>query len=155
MSNLILVLKNGLKSNFSQVQVEIVDCPDLSQAPFHLASTGLGPPYLLPLVDKTKVYDLVPLLRNIQGYHQKEFFTADAGAGPFPLFDQNCEGIINLKVGCDNKTLTNETRVVRTLYRQTIELSKVPKNETRAALLGNAFMKRQFFFNILFYNSIE
>jgi Domain of Unknown Function (DUF1907) len=150
MSNLILVLKNGLKSNFLQVQVEIVDCPDLSQAPFHLASSGLGgdftivefggPPYLLPLVDKTKVYDLVPLLRNIQGYHQKEFFTAGAGAGPFPLFDQNCEGIINLKVGCDNKTLRNETRVVRTLDRKTIELSKVPKNETRAALLGNLFL---------------
>lgn len=81
----ILVLENGLKTNFAEASVQIVDCPDLSQCPFHLAAPGLGgdgtivefggPPYLLPLVDKSKVYDLVPLLRNIGGYHSKEFFT--------------------------------------------------------------------------------
>jgi hypothetical protein len=31
-----------MKSNFAEVKVEIVNCPDLSQAPFYLASTGLG-----------------------------------------------------------------------------------------------------------------
>jgi hypothetical protein len=29
-----------LKSNFEQVEVEVVDCPDLTKAPFHLAATG-------------------------------------------------------------------------------------------------------------------
>jgi hypothetical protein len=86
------------------------------------------------------VYDLVPLLRKIDGYQAKEFFCAGAGAGPWPLFDQNCEGIINLKVGSDGK-LTNETHVVRTLDRNSIELSKVPQNETRCALLGLSIRK--------------
>ena len=132
------------------MSVEIVDCPDLSQAPFHLASSGLcgdptivefgGPPFLLPLVDKTKVYDLVPLLRNISGYEsqEKEFFACGAGAGPFPLFNQNCEGMLNLAVRSDG-SLKNETHVARTIPGG-IELSKVPSNETRCALLGNLFL---------------
>jgi hypothetical protein len=36
----LVVIKDGLKSNFADVQVDIVDCPDLSQAPYHLASEG-------------------------------------------------------------------------------------------------------------------
>lgn len=142
------MLESGLKANFSEVSVEIVDCPNLSQAPFHLASSGLGgdpiivefggPPFLLPLVDKTKVYDLVTLLRNISGYQNKEFFTCGAGAGPWPLFDQNCEGMINLRAGSDG-SLTNETHVARTVPGG-IELTKVPKEETRCALLGNLFL---------------
>lgn len=132
------------------MSVEIVDCPDLSQAPFHLASFGLGgdptivefggPPFLLPLVDKTKVYDLVPLLRNISGYEsqEKEFFACGAGAGPFPMFNQNCEGILNLSVRSDG-TLKNETHVARTIPGG-FELSKVPNNETRCSLLGNLFL---------------
>lgn len=80
-----------MNSNFSEVKVEIVDCPDLTQAPFHLASSGLGgnativefggPPFLLPNVDRSKVYDLVPLLKNIDGYQGNELFTMGAGAG--------------------------------------------------------------------------
>lgn len=80
-----------MKSNFAEVIVEIVDCPNLSEAPFYLAAAGLGgdqtivefggPPFLLPLVDRSKVYDLVPLLRNIDGFQSKEFFCSGAGAG--------------------------------------------------------------------------
>lgn len=128
--------------------MEIVDCPDLSKAPFHLASSGLGgdetivefggPPFLLPLVDKSKVYDLVPLIRNIKGYQSKEFFTCGAGAGPWPIFDQNCEGMMNLKVGSDG-SLTNKTHVAR-IVPDGVELSKVPSDDTRCALLGNMFL---------------
>ena len=142
------MLENGLKSNFEEVSVEIVECPNLSQAPFHLASSGLGgdpsivefggPPFLLPLVDRSKIYDLVPLMRNIAGYQSKEFFTCGAGDGPWPVYDQNCEGMTNLKVGSDG-TLTNETHVARTIPGG-IELLKVPQNETRCALLGNLFL---------------
>jgi len=52
------VLEDGLKRNYEHVEVEIVDCPDLSQAPFHLAAPGIcgnarladvgGVPYLVP-----------------------------------------------------------------------------------------------------------
>jgi len=145
---LLLVLQATLKSNFADVHVEIVDCPDLTQAPFHLAASGLNgdptivefgsPVFLLPLVDKTKVYDLVPLVRHIGGYESKEFFTCGAGAGPFPLYDQNCEGIINLKVG-SNGSLVNETHTAR-IVGDGMELQKVPTDETRTALLGNLFV---------------
>lgn len=60
------------------------------------------------------------------------------GAGPFPLFDQNCEGIINLKVKEDG-TIINETHVARTINGG-MELQKVPSTETRTALLGNLFL---------------
>lgn len=128
--------------------MEVVDSPDFSQAPFHLAATGVGgdativefggPPFLLPLVDKSKVYDLVTLMRNIPGYQNKEFFTCGAGAGPWPLFDQNCEGMINLRVGSDG-AVTNETHVARTVPGG-FEMTKVPAGETRCALLGNLFL---------------
>lgn len=118
-----------------------------------MASSGLGgdqtivefggPPYLLPLVDRSKVYDLVSLIKNIEGYETKKFFTCGAGAGPWPMFDQNCEGIINLSVDSDG-SLTNETHVARVLpsadNSKPTELVKVPSKETRSALLGNLFL---------------
>lgn len=80
-----------MKTNFAEVKVEVVDCPDLTQAPFHLAAPGIcgdetivefgGVPYLLPLVDRSRIYDLVPMLNNVEGYKQKGFFTMGAGAG--------------------------------------------------------------------------
>jgi hypothetical protein len=91
LENLQEVLQNGLKTNFAEVDVTIIDCPDLSAAPFHLSAPGLsgdqtivefgGPPYLLPNVDRSKVYDLVQMIRNIKGYEDKSFFTCGAGAG--------------------------------------------------------------------------
>ncbi|CRK96432.1 CLUMA_CG009848, isoform A [Clunio marinus] len=148
METLCSVIETGLKSNFSDVSVSVVDCPNLSQAPFHLASSGLGgdatlvefgsPVYLLPLVNKSKIYDIVELLRNISSYESKEFFTCGAGAGPFPIFNQNCEGMLNIRVGSDG-TLKNETHVAR-IVPGGVELSKVPDQETRCALLGNLYL---------------
>ena len=34
------VLELGLKENFAQARVQVVDCPDLTQEPFHLAASG-------------------------------------------------------------------------------------------------------------------
>lgn len=39
-SHRFVALSDGLKSNFSEVTVEVVDCPDLQAAPFHLACNG-------------------------------------------------------------------------------------------------------------------
>jgi hypothetical protein len=85
------VLQKGLKASFAEVDVTVVDCPDLSVAPFHLSAPGLsgdqtlieygGPPYLLPSVDRSKIYDIVPMIKKIKGYENKSFFTCGAGAG--------------------------------------------------------------------------
>lgn len=58
------VLQKGLKDNFADVQVSVVDCPDLRKEPFNFPVKGIcgqtriaevgGVPYLLPLVNKKK-----------------------------------------------------------------------------------------------------
>lgn len=144
------MIENGLKLNFAEVTVSIIDCPDLSQAPYHLASRGLGgdetivefggPPYLLPLVQRDKVYDLHTLVKNIRGYETKEFFVCGAGAGPWPLINQNCEGIINLKANA-NGPINNFTNYVNVNQNGTeYFLHQVEHTETRTALLGNLFL---------------
>lgn len=143
-----LVLENALKRNFDFVTVEVVDSPNLTEDPFYLASPGIGGDpliieygndnYLVPLVDKSKVYDLIPTIRQISSYKEKEFFACGAGAGPFDWLQQCCEGIYNLKVH-QNGSIDNESHVVRTTGNG-IEVLKVPKDVTRAALLGNIFL---------------
>lgn len=96
------VLSNGLKNNFKNVQVEVIDCPNLSQAPFHLTTDGLngkpvllefgGVPYLLPLVDRTKLYDLKTMFEKaVEGQGYEEFYACGAGAGPYPFLGSNVE----------------------------------------------------------------
>lgn len=143
-----LVLEESLKKNFAQVSVEIVDCPDLTKDPFYLASSGLvgdgtiieygNTKYLLPLPDKSKVYDLITSIRRIDGFKEKDFFVCGAGAGPFPLINQNSEGIYNLKVHA-NGSMINEGYLAK-IVASGMELQKFPNNETRAAILGNLFL---------------
>lgn len=96
-------LSTGLNRNFAEVLVEVVDCPDLTAPPYHLASSGLcgsttiidvgGPPFLLPLVDRTKIYDLKSLARKILP-NANTIYLCGAGAGPHPLINSNCEVIV-------------------------------------------------------------
>lgn len=39
---MVLELNGALSKNFERSSVRIVDCPDLTQAPFHLASPGIS-----------------------------------------------------------------------------------------------------------------
>lgn len=47
-----------------------------------------GPPYLLPLVQRDKLYDLAKLAGHL---HRDPAFLAGAGAGPWPYIGRNCE----------------------------------------------------------------
>lgn len=38
---LVAVLQSALKENFAEAQVSVVDCPDLTKSPFHLADPGM------------------------------------------------------------------------------------------------------------------
>ncbi|XP_058463068.1 ester hydrolase C11orf54 homolog [Malaya genurostris] len=144
------VVANGLKSNFATVHVEVVDCPNLMEDPFHLAGQGLngsptlvelgGPPYLLPHVDYTKLYDLVSVSQRALNDTKKEFLAIGAGAGPYPLVDSNCEGMFNLRVHA-NGHVTSESHLARVNPdRKKAVLQKIPSSETRCALLGNIFL---------------
>lgn len=142
------VLSRGLADNFESVSVSVVDSPDLTQSPFNLSSKGIsgdaqlvevgGPPYLMPLVQRDKIYDLHKLLQHLR---RDPAFIAGAGAGPWPYLGVNCEGIINLSVV--NGSVEQGTRVVSVEPRGAVKGSsgylqhRLPNTETRTALLGN------------------
>ncbi|XP_036381308.1 ester hydrolase C11orf54 homolog [Megalops cyprinoides] len=70
------VLHDGLKTNFADAQVSVVDCPDLSQHPFGFPVKGLcgkpritdvgGVPYLVPLVQLDKVYSMNTVAKELE-----------------------------------------------------------------------------------------
>ncbi|XP_053677678.1 ester hydrolase C11orf54 homolog [Anopheles nili] len=141
------VLADGLKSCFSTVDVEVVDCPDLSKAPFHLAGTGLngspvlveigGPPYLLPTVDNTKLYDVVGVAQRALQDDQKPFIVIGAGAGPFPLVNSNCEGMFNIRYNPPGTVVSESHLAMVTADHKNVVIRKIPNTETRCALLAN------------------
>lgn len=141
------VLATGLKSSFATVNVEVVECPDLTKAPFHLAGRGLngsptlveigGPPYLLPNVDRSKLYDLVSVSQRALHDSKKEFIAIGAGAGPFPLVNSNCEGMFNLRYTPPGTVVSESHLAVISPTDRTVTVHKIPNTETRCALLGN------------------
>ena len=105
-------LEKGLLENFSTASVEVVDCPDLTQQPWSLASQGLcgsarlldigGVPFLMPLVMREKLYDMKDYPR-LTGSPQG--LVIGAGAGPWPYLNRNAEMMPNLFVNNDNSVL--------------------------------------------------
>ncbi|MBZ3884745.1 Ester hydrolase C11orf54 [Sciurus carolinensis] len=98
LEELAAVLQKGLKDNFADVQVSVVDCPDLTKEPFTFPVKGIcgktriaevgGVPYLIPLVNKKKVYDLNTIAKEIK---LPGAFILGAGAGPFQTLGFNSE----------------------------------------------------------------
>uniref|UniRef100_A0A3Q3EB15 Chromosome 11 open reading frame 54 n=1 Tax=Labrus bergylta TaxID=56723 RepID=A0A3Q3EB15_9LABR len=70
------VLQAGLEENFAEVQVSVVECPDLTKEPFHFPVKGLcgnpritdvgGVPYLVPLVQKDKEYNMNTISKELE-----------------------------------------------------------------------------------------
>lgn len=132
--------------------VEIVDCPNLTEAPFHLKAPGLdgnpcileigGPPYLLPTVDRDRIYDLKEICRRAYQVTNPmgEFSAIGAGDGPWPYAKTNCEGVYNM-VGDKNDLISNGGRLIRIdNVEETPIVETVPDNETRLPLLGNIYL---------------
>ncbi|KAL6420593.1 hypothetical protein ACFW04_014640 [Cataglyphis niger] len=69
------VLQNGLKYHFVEATVEWVDCPDLTQEPFNLATSGLcgdaiiseisGMSYLFPFMESEFQYSIKRIIKEI------------------------------------------------------------------------------------------
>lgn len=129
--------------------VEVFDSMNLTEDPFNLASVGInGDPtiieygensYFYPHYNKSKIYDLVPMIRNIKGFEEKEFLTFGGGVGDYTIFNQSCEGSFNIKVLPDD-TVLNEGYLARTTNSAVMDLVKLKSNETRGSAFGNLFV---------------
>lgn len=100
------ILNDGLAKYFEHACVSVVECPDLTQSPFHLAAPGLGgqtaiadvggPPYLAPLVQRDKKYSYEQIASLVVDKTSESAFLIGASAGPFHLVGQNCELMPNM-----------------------------------------------------------
>ncbi|XP_065155796.1 ester hydrolase C11orf54 homolog isoform X1 [Atheta coriaria] len=145
LDEVVKVLTDGLRSHFEHVDVAVVDCPDLTKEPFTLASPGLGgksklvevggPAYLLPLVNRTKLYDITDVAKAAQ---INPAFIIGAGAGPFDHEKTNCEGIYNLNVQ-DGKITVQDSKLSRVNASDPPNpiQKTIPIDATNFGLLGN------------------
>jgi len=100
------VIQKGLEGNFANVEVAIVDCPDLKKEPYNFAASGFcgsprvaevgGIPNLLPLADTSKNYDFDSVAKMIG---LPNAYMVGAGAGPHELVGVNSEMIGDVVTG--------------------------------------------------------
>ncbi|KAK7602618.1 hypothetical protein V9T40_008207 [Parthenolecanium corni] len=141
------VLNSKLCDNFKEVCAEVVDCPDLTQAPFHLAAKGFGGnesiievgghAFVQPLAQRDKIYDLRDFPKVVGD--DKSFVIA-AGAGPWPFVKTCCEYIVNVIVDA-KKVITPLSRIIKTDAGK-VKLIITPSEESRYCLLLNAYTSR-------------
>jgi len=148
------VLQDGLSKNFVSAEVNAVNCPNLRDAPFNLASEGLGGkerildiggvPYLIPLAQKNKLYDMrdYPSLTQMNLKEGEDALIIGAGAAPFTYIQRNAEMMPNLTVDHEGKVKVQKTTMARTMddADETYKLLQLPKEESKMSLLGNLFL---------------
>ncbi|KAH6676860.1 hypothetical protein F5X68DRAFT_235036 [Plectosphaerella plurivora] len=89
-----------LEANYKHSSVSVVTCPDLRQAPFHLATEGLsgdekaadvgGQPFLYPTPQVDAVWSMIDIAKAMEMDPEKGSIVG-AGAGPFKVTGSNCE----------------------------------------------------------------
>ncbi|EDX08762.1 GD13492 [Drosophila simulans] len=148
LSELKRVIQGALDENFQTVDVSVEACPDLRDSQFGLVESGLsgkatlleagGPPYLRPLVQRDKLYNLKEITRRAQG--AGKIFAVGPGAGPWPIRHSNCEGIFNFSLNEEDElTQGSYTATVRGANEDCV-LERIPETEPRAALILNLFL---------------
>ncbi|XP_037126502.1 ester hydrolase C11orf54 homolog [Syngnathus acus] len=110
------VLQKGLEENFAEVKVSIVECPDLSKEPFNFPVKGLcgsprvtdvgGVPYLVPLVQKHKEYDMNAISRELE---LPGAFILGAGATPSRIVGMNAELMPLVLTEADGRPAVNSS----------------------------------------------
>lgn len=117
-------LQEGLGECFEQVEVSVVECPDLQFEPFHLAHSGLcgnekiadvgGPPYLIPTPQRDKHFSFrdISLLIGLKD----NAFLLGAAAGPFHRIGINAELMPNISFSLNESnqlSVTNKTHFAK------------------------------------------
>ncbi|KAH3890800.1 hypothetical protein DPMN_014888 [Dreissena polymorpha] len=136
------VLQEGLSKNFASVHVSIVECPDLTSAPFNLSAPGLcgnaklvdigGPPFLFPYAQRDKVYSF----RHIADMcDSKEPFMLGAGAGPAHVLGVNSEMMNTIKLEPNGKSVNRGYVAKIDKITNACQLQPMPCDEFN--LMGN------------------
>ncbi|XP_037944900.1 ester hydrolase C11orf54 homolog [Teleopsis dalmanni] len=145
------VIQGALLKNFECVNVEVTECPNLTAPQYGLMDSGLGgsplllelggPPYLLPTVQRSKLYDIKEISQKCLP-DAKKILAMGAGAGPHPLRNSNCEGIFNLSVAADGTVKNGSYTAKVSGPKEECVLERIPNDEHRCALLLNLFVCR-------------
>eukprot|EP00094_Tigriopus_californicus_P001237 TCALIF_01198-PA protein Name:"Similar to Ester hydrolase C11orf54 homolog (Mus musculus)" AED:0.32 eAED:0.36 QI:0/0/0/0.37/1/1/8/0/572 len=158
------VLENGLKQTFEEASVSVQTCPDLTQAPFNLAAPGLcgqakildvgGCPYLFPLAQREKFYDIKDFPKLVQAAEDKPQLMIGAGAAPWTFLSRNAEVsdiwgcslsfeqmMTNILIDPQGQVLKQNTKIARTFDdNNEYEVINLPETEHKMSILSNLLM---------------
>ncbi|SPO01945.1 related to Ester hydrolase C11orf54 homolog [Cephalotrichum gorgonifer] len=140
-------LRAPLEANFEHATISVVTCPDLRDAPFHLATQGLsgdekiadvgGQPNLFPRPRLDCIWSMPDISRAMEMDEEKGSLLG-AGAGPFHVVGQNCELAPNLSWSGGFGNVVNGTRVAL-IDRDTGGVSVDKTSSLDCALMVNLF----------------
>jgi hypothetical protein len=115
-------LQPPFTANYSHATVDVVPCPDLREAPFHLATAGLsgaakiadvgGQLNLFPAPRRACKWHLLDIARAMEMDPQRGSLLG-AGAGPFHVVGRNCELVPNVAWGGGFGHVQNGTVLVQ------------------------------------------
>ena len=139
------VLRQGLSTNYREVQVQFTTCPNLKEHPYHLASEGIcgsprladvgGVPYLVPgpAAYRQRVYDLRHVCSQVD---VPEGFVLGASACSKHFLGTNAELMPNSMHGFNN---THTARMVTGTEDPDAHTTE-RYHSTEFTLLGNLFI---------------
>ncbi|KAF1926873.1 ester hydrolase-like protein C11orf54 [Didymella exigua CBS 183.55] len=141
---LVDAIKTKMVQNFKSASVTVEECPDLREAPYSLACTGLsgspriadvgGQPNLAPTPNFTKKYDLLNIAKLME-MPENQGAMLGAAAGPFHVVGMNSELMPNLAWWSDK--LVNETHCARVRDDGSALCEKLDSQD--CALMANLF----------------
>ncbi|OQD81303.1 hypothetical protein PENANT_c028G11198 [Penicillium antarcticum] len=156
LDDLATVIERSLLSNFATASASVVQCPDLREAPFNLAGSGLsgnarigdvgGQQHLFPQPVLDAKYSVLSLAKDMEMSPTRGFILG-AGAAPFQDIGQNAELAPNLSWKANDSasdftdksslSLENGTRVIKINQENSPKCEKLPS--TNSALMINLF----------------
>ncbi|KAF2018430.1 DUF1907-domain-containing protein [Aaosphaeria arxii CBS 175.79] len=115
-------LRAPLSSNFEHATVDVVQCADLRDAPFHLATEGLsgneriadvgGQPNLFPTPRLDTIWSMKEIAKAMEMDYSKGSLIG-AGAGPFHQVGRNCELVPNFSWEGGMENINNQSYIAQ------------------------------------------
>jgi hypothetical protein len=146
LDELVQKLEAPLAKNYEHTTISVVQCPDLRQAPFHLATEGLcgeekvadvgGQAHLFPRPRLDKIYSMTEVAKSMEMRPERGSILG-AGAGPFHVVGKNCELSPNLSWDSGFDNVDNQTRVIQIKSNNTVSTEISPSLD--CALMANLY----------------